>query len=47
MIHKAKKGNLNAYKPLMDSTYGVVKQSTEVTEGEHPIFKQLDTDVID
>jgi len=32
---------------LMDSAYGAVKQSTEVTEGETPIFKQLDIDVIE
>jgi len=31
----------------MDSTCGEVKQSIEVTEGEHLIFKQLDIDVID
>ena len=47
LIHKAKKGNVNAYKALLDSAYGVVKQSIEVTEGETPIFKQLDIDVID
>tara|TARA_B100000767_G_scaffold274324_1_gene306932 strand:- start:1023 stop:1166 length:144 start_codon:yes stop_codon:yes gene_type:complete len=47
LIYKAKKGNVNTYKPLMDSTCGEVKQSIEVTEGEHPIFKQLDIDVID
>ena len=47
LIHKAKKGDVNAYKALMDSAYGVVKQSLEVTEAETPIFKQLDIDVID
>ena len=46
-IHKAKKGDVNAYKALMDSAYGAVKQSLEVTEAETPIFKQLDIDVID
>ena len=30
----------------MDSTYGAVKQLVEITEGETPIFKQLDLDVI-
>ena len=47
MIHKARKGDVNAYKALMDSAYGAVKQSMEVTEGETPIFKQLDIDVIE
>ena len=47
LIHKAKKGDVNAYKALMDSAYGAVKQNVEITEGETPIFKQLDIDVID
>tara|TARA_B110000259_G_scaffold97429_1_gene112601 strand:- start:476 stop:700 length:225 start_codon:yes stop_codon:yes gene_type:complete len=47
LINKAKKGDVNAYKALMDSAYGAVKQSVEITEGETPIFKQLDIDVID
>ena len=47
LIYKAKKGDLNAYKALTDSASGAVKQSIEVTEGETPIFKQLDIDVID
>ena len=47
MIHKAKKGDVNAYRVLMDSAYGAVKQNVEITEGETPIFKQLDIDVID
>ena len=38
---------IDAYKALMDSAYGAVKQSVEITESEHPIFKQLDIDVID
>jgi hypothetical protein len=46
LIHNAKKGDVNANKVLMDSAYGAVKQSIEVTEGETPIFKQLDIDVI-
>ena len=46
MIHKAKKGDVNAYKALMDSAYGGVKQSVEVTEAETPIFKELDIGVI-
>jgi hypothetical protein len=32
---------------LMDSAYGRVKQNVEITEGETPIFKQLDIDVIE
>ena len=47
LIHKVKKGDVNAYKALMDSAYGGVKQSLELTEAETPIFKQLDIDVID
>ena len=47
LIHKAKKGDVNAYKALMDSAYGAVKQNLEITEAETPIFKQLDIDVID
>ena len=47
LIHKAKKGDVNAYKALMDSAYGGVKQSLELTEAETPIFKQLDIDVIE
>ena len=47
LIHKAKKGDVNAYKALMDSAYGGVKQNVEITEGETPIFKQLDIDVIE
>jgi len=40
--HKAKLSGVNACKPLMDSAYVAVKQSLGVTEGENPIFKQLD-----
>ena len=47
LIHKAKKGDVSAYKALMDSAYGSVKQSLELTDAEQPIFKQLDIDVID
>ena len=47
LIHKAKKGDVNAYKALMDSAYGSVKQNLELTDAETPIFKQLDIDVID
>ena len=47
LIDKVNKGDVNAYKALMDSAYGSVKQSLELTEGETPIFKQLDIDVIE
>ena len=47
LIDKAKKGDVNAYKAFMDSAYGAVKQSLELTDAETPIFKQLDIDVID
>ena len=47
LIHKAKKSDVNDYRALMDSAYGAVKQNVEITEGETPIFKQLDLDVID
>ena len=46
-IFKAKQGDVSAYKALMDSAYGGVKQNVEVTESETPIFKQLDIDVIE
>ena len=46
LIHKAKQGDVSAYKALMDSAYGGVKQNVEVTDAETPIFKQLDIDVI-
>ena len=39
LIHKAKKCNKYEYKVIMDSAYGAVKQSIEVTEVEHPTFK--------
>ena len=47
LSHKAKLGDVNDCKALIDSAYGVVKQSLEVTERENPIFKQLDIDVIE
>jgi hypothetical protein len=36
IVHRAKKGYVNAYEDLMDSAYGAVKQSEEITEGETP-----------
>ena len=47
LIHKAKMGDVNACKAIMAPAYGGVKQNTEITEAENPIFKQLDIDVID
>ncbi|MDB4016198.1 hypothetical protein N9483_07565 [Flavobacteriaceae bacterium] len=47
LIRKAKKGGVDAYKALMDSAYGAVKQSLELTDVEQPIFKQLNIDVIE
>ena len=47
LIHKAKLSDVSAYKALMDSAYGAVKQNLEITEAETPIFKQLDIDVIE
>jgi len=38
---------VSAYKALMDSAYGGVKQNVEITEAETPIFKKLDIDVIE
>ena len=46
-IFKAKQGDVSAYKALMDSAYGAVKQNVELKESETPIFKQLDIDVIE
>ena len=46
-IFKAKQGDVNAYKTLMNSAYGAVKQNVVLTEGETPIFEQLDIDIID
>jgi len=36
IVHRAKKGYVNTYDDLMDSAYGAVKQSEEITEGETP-----------
>tara|TARA_B100000780_G_C20750220_1_gene298031 strand:+ start:55 stop:231 length:177 start_codon:yes stop_codon:yes gene_type:complete len=47
LIHKAKKCGVKAYKALMGSAYGVVKQSLEVIKAKPRIFKQLDIDVIE
>jgi hypothetical protein len=47
LIHKMRQGDVSAYRALMDSLYGAVKQTMELSQPEQPIFKQLDIDVID
>jgi len=47
MINKGVKGDVAAYRALMDSLYGAVKQTMELSQAETPIFKQLDIDVIE
>ena len=42
MINKGVKGDVSAYRALMDSLYGAVKQTMELSQAETPIFKQLD-----
>lgn len=45
LIHKARKGDVQAYKQLMDSVYGMPKQQTDITTTqETPIFVTLDID---
>jgi len=46
MINKGIKGDVSAYKALMDSLYGAVKQTMELSQAEQPIFNKLDIDVI-
>jgi len=46
MINKGVKGDVSAYRALMDSLYGAVRQTMELSQAEPPIFKQLDIDVI-
>lgn len=40
LIHKARKGDVNAYKQLMDSGYGLPKQQVENTIIEQPLFPE-------
>ena len=47
LIHKMRQGDVAAYRALMDSLYGAVKQTMELSQAEQPIFKQLDIDVIE
>lgn len=44
MIHKARKGDVNAYKQLMDSGFGMPTQQIDVTT-ETPIFNGINLDV--
>jgi hypothetical protein len=44
MIHKARKGDVGAYKQLMDSGFGMPTQQIDVTT-EKPIFNGIDLDV--
>lgn len=44
MIHKARKGDVNAYKQLMDSGFGMPTQQIDVTT-EKPIFNGINLDV--
>tara|TARA_R110002111_G_scaffold209816_1_gene273729 strand:+ start:146 stop:517 length:372 start_codon:yes stop_codon:yes gene_type:complete len=47
MISKGLKGDVAAYRALMDSLYGAVKQTMELSQAEQPIFNKLDIDVIE
>ena len=44
IIHKARKGDVNAYKQLMDSAFGMPTQQIDVTT-EKPIFNGINLDV--
>ena len=44
MIHKARKGDVNAYKQLMDSGFGMPTQQIDVNT-ETPIFNGINLDV--
>jgi hypothetical protein len=46
MIHKARKGDVGAYKQLMDSGFGMPTQQIDVTT-EKPIFNGINLDVAD
>ena len=41
IIHKARKGDVNAYKQLMDSAHGLPTQQIDITT-EKPIFNGID-----
>ena len=44
MIHKARKGDVGAYKQLMDSGFGMPTQQIEQTIIEQPLFPDKDLD---
>jgi hypothetical protein len=44
MLVKAGKGDVNAYKALMDSSYGAPVQQIEQTNIEQPLFPDVNTD---
>ena len=44
MLVKAGKGDVNAYKALMDSGYGAPVQQIEQTNIEQPLFPDVNTD---
>jgi hypothetical protein len=43
LLNKARKGDVNAYKQLMDSGYGLPKQQVENTIIEQPLFPEQTT----
>jgi hypothetical protein len=44
LIKKAREGDVNAYKALMDSGYGAPIQQVEQTNIEIPLFPDVQTD---
>ena len=44
LIKKAREGDVNAYKALMDSGYGAPVQQIEQTNIEQPLFPDVNTD---
>jgi hypothetical protein len=44
LIKKARDGDVNAYKALMDSGYGAPVQQIEQTNIEQPLFPDVNTD---
>jgi hypothetical protein len=47
LIKKARDGDVNAYKALMDSGYGAPVQQIEQTNIEQPLFPDVNTDDCD
>jgi len=43
LIKKARSGDVNAYKALMDSGYGAPKQAVDITTAEQPLFPDVPT----